>query len=190
MRNVIRRQLKCLLRSARHILHTRKKRSQSNLNRKSGHKIPVPKRCEVAVFPFQVQCFFCLFSLQSTTLRGLTHKAESPPLCLVCAVHCALQRVQRRQPSCVLVQHSTRPLHSRTQRVAALFLRPLRALVVVKNRADALTTGMPVTHTMSQVQVTTPSGKKKTVGIAQDASEGVLSIVVLGATGDLAKKVT
>ena len=46
------------------------------------------------------------------------------------------------------------------------------------------------THDMSQVQATTPSGKKKTVGIAQDASDGVLSIVVLGATGDLAKKVT
>jgi hypothetical protein len=72
--------------------------------------------------------------------------------------------------------------------VAALFLRPLRAPVVAKNRPDALS--MPVTLTMSQVEVTTPSGKKKTVGIAQDASEGVLSIVVLGATGDLAKKVT
>lgn len=42
---------------------------------------------------------------------------------------------------------------------------------------------------MSLVEVTTPSGKKKTVGIAQDQSDGVLTIVVLGATGDLAKKV-
>ena len=42
---------------------------------------------------------------------------------------------------------------------------------------------------MSLVEVTTPSGKKKTVGIAQDKSDGVLTIVVLGATGDLAKKV-
>jgi hypothetical protein len=42
---------------------------------------------------------------------------------------------------------------------------------------------------MSVVEVTTPSGKKKTVGIAQDQSDSVLTIVVLGATGDLAKKV-
>jgi hypothetical protein len=42
---------------------------------------------------------------------------------------------------------------------------------------------------MSLVEVTTPSGKRKTVGIAQDRSGSVLSIVVLGATGDLAKKV-
>jgi hypothetical protein len=42
---------------------------------------------------------------------------------------------------------------------------------------------------MSLVEVTTPSGKKKTVGIAQDQSGSVLTIVVLGATGDLAKKV-
>ena len=42
---------------------------------------------------------------------------------------------------------------------------------------------------MSLVEVTTPSGKKKTIGIAQDQSGSVLTIVVLGATGDLAKKV-
>ena len=168
--------------------HTKKKKVKSEP--KIWTQNSRPEALRGGRFSVSSPVLFCLFSLQSTTLRGLTHKAESPPLCLVCAVHCALQRVQRRQPPCVLVQHSTRPLHSRTQRVAALFLRPLRALVVVKNRADALTTGMPVTHTMSQVQVTTPSGKKKTVGIAQDASEGVLSIVVLGATGDLAKKVT
>lgn len=42
---------------------------------------------------------------------------------------------------------------------------------------------------MSLVEVTTPSGKKKSVGIAQDQSDGVLTIVVLGASGDLAKKV-
>jgi glucose-6-phosphate 1-dehydrogenase len=42
---------------------------------------------------------------------------------------------------------------------------------------------------MSLVEVSTPSGKKKSVGIAQDDSASVLTIVVLGATGDLAKKV-
>jgi hypothetical protein len=42
---------------------------------------------------------------------------------------------------------------------------------------------------MSVVEVTTPSGKKKTAGIDQDRSDSVLTIVVLGATGDLAKKV-
>lgn len=43
---------------------------------------------------------------------------------------------------------------------------------------------------MSLVEVSTPSGKKKSVGIAQDDSASVLTIVVLGATGDLAKKLT
>ena len=101
-------------------------------------------------------------------------------------MHCNVCSAVRR-----VCWYSTRHAPSAAARSAgALFLRPLRALVVVKNRPDTLTTGMPVTHTMSQVEVTTPSGKKKTVGIAQDASEGVLSIVVLGATGDLAKKVT
>lgn len=42
---------------------------------------------------------------------------------------------------------------------------------------------------MSLLEVSTPTGKKKTVGIGQDQSVAVLSVVVLGATGDLAKKV-